>query len=133
MVDLSRKISESSEGVAKRDADRDSLFLKAVLRFPASKEEGEVRIRNLSAGGLMAEAPVQVARGEKVELNLRNIGWITGTVAWVAEGRIGIAFDQPIDPKVARKPVGQGESDVPFYLKKLDRQEDSKKRNLRPI
>ena len=133
MVDLSQNISDSEGGVAKRDADRDSLFLKAVLRFPASKEEGEVRIRNLSAGGLMAEAPVQVARGEKVELNLRNIGWITGTVAWVAEGRIGIAFDQPIDPKVARKPVGQGDSEVPFYLKKLDRQQDKNKRNLRPI
>lgn len=105
---------------AKRGQDRDSLLLKAVLRFPSSGNEGEVRIRNLSAGGLMAETPARVARGEVVEVNLRNIGWITGHVAWITEGRLGIAFDHPIDPKDARKPSGQGDLDMPHYLKKLN-------------
>jgi PilZ domain len=71
-------------GAPARDADRDSLLLKAVLRFETIKEDKEVRIRNLSAGGLMAEAPLRVARGEKVEINLRNVGWISGTVAWAS-------------------------------------------------
>lgn len=104
---------------AQRNEDRDSLFLKAVLRFPVSDVEGEVRIRNLSAGGLMAEAPVRVARGEKVEINLRTIGWISGSVAWVTEGRLGIAFDHPIDPKAARNPVGASNVELPRYLQKL--------------
>ena len=99
--------------------DRDSLLLKAILRFPNANDESEVRIRNLSAGGLMAEVPVRVARGEPVEINLRSIGWITGHVAWVTEGRIGIAFEHPINPKDARKPVG-GEMDLPPHLKKLN-------------
>ncbi len=132
MVDPSHNFSESS-GVAKREIDRDSLFLKADLRFTSSNAQGEVRIRNLSAGGLMAEAPVQVARGEKVELNLRNVGWISGVVAWVAEGRIGIAFDHPIDPKAVRKPIGQSESDVPYYLKRIDIQQEKSRRNLRRV
>ncbi len=110
-----------SQSAAKRDADRDSLLLKATLKFSVSGEQGEVRIRNLSAGGLMAEAPVRVARGERVEVQLRNIGWIGGNVAWVAEGRIGIAFDHPIDPKVARNPVGTKELDLPTHLKKLNK------------
>ncbi|NJM50184.1 MAG: PilZ domain-containing protein [Sphingomonadales bacterium] len=110
----------SSPADIKRGQDRDSLFLKAILRFPSTDAEGEVRIRNLSAGGLMAEAPVRVARGEKVEVNLRNIGWIGGSVAWVTEGRIGIAFDHPIDPKAARKPAADTHAHVPHYLKKLD-------------
>lgn len=105
---------------AKRGLDRDSLLLKAVLRFPRTKDEGEVRIRNLSAGGLMAEAPLRVARGEAVEIHLRSIGWISGHVAWVTEGRLGIAFDHPINPKDARKPVGTSEHEVPTYLKKLN-------------
>ncbi|MGB5077836.1 MAG: PilZ domain-containing protein [Sphingorhabdus sp.] len=105
---------------AKRGTDRDSLLLKAILRFPASNNEGEVRIRNLSAGGLMAEAPVRVTRGEVVEIHLRSIGWITGHVAWITEGRLGIAFDHPINPKDARKPVGGHELDLPPYLKKLN-------------
>lgn len=106
----------------KRGLDRDSLLLKANLRFPRTKDEGEVRIRNLSAGGLMAEAPLRVARGELVEIHLRSIGWITGHVAWVTEGRLGIAFDHPINPKDARKSVGSTEYEIPTYLKKLDKQ-----------
>jgi hypothetical protein len=109
-----------SAAEVQRNEDRDSLFLKAVLRFPTSDVEGEVRIRNLSAGGLMAEAPVRVARGEKVEINLRSIGWISGSVAWVTEGRLGIAFDHPIDPKSARNSVGSNNVELPFYLQKLD-------------
>lgn len=111
---------KSEAPAAKRGLDRDSLLLKAVLRFPRTKDEGEVRIRNLSAGGLMAEAPLRVARGELVEINLRSIGWISGHVAWVTEGRLGIAFDHPINPKDARKPVGSSEIEMPNYLKKLN-------------
>ena len=113
-------LSKDNSASAKRGMDRDSLFLKAILRFGSSKIENEVRIRNLSAGGLMAEAPLRVTRGERVEINMRNIGWITGHVAWVTEGRIGIAFDHPIDPMDVRKPVGNSESELPNYLKKLN-------------
>lgn len=112
---------------AKRGTDRDSLLLKAVLRFPASKNEGEVRIRNLSAGGLMAETPARVTRGEVVEINLRSIGWITGHVVWITEGRIGIAFDHPINPKDARKPVGTSPLELPPHLKKLNSTTDRSK------
>jgi PilZ domain len=111
---------KSDSAAAKRGTNRDSLLLKAILRFPSTQEEREVRIRNLSAGGLMAEVPVRVTRGESVEINLRSIGWITGHVAWITEGRIGIAFDHPINPKDARKPTGSGELDIPPYLKKLN-------------
>lgn len=107
-----------------RSNDRNSLLLKAVLRFPASRAEGEVRVRNLSSGGLMAEAAIQASRGEVVEVNLKSLGWITGRVAWIAESRFGIAFDYPIDPKAARQSIGKADDGdrVPHYLKKLDRQ-----------
>ena len=100
--------------------DRDSLFLKAEMRLPEKGLEIEARVRNLSSGGLMAEAPVHVDRGDSVEINMRNIGWIGGSVAWTSEGRFGVAFNQPIDPKIVRKPVGQANLDVPTYLRKLD-------------
>ncbi|MEO9599704.1 PilZ domain-containing protein [Parasphingorhabdus sp.] len=101
----------------KRALDRDSLFLKAELRFIDGDNCGEVRVRNLSAGGLMAEASVLAKRGDKVQMELRNIGLVTGHVAWVAQGRLGVAFDHPIDPKLARKPVGQKKSELPRYLR----------------
>lgn len=133
MIEKHSTFAPDSANGAKRNQDRDSLFLKATLHFATSANPGEVRIRNLSAGGLMAEAAVQVPRGEKVELQLRNIGWIRGTVAWVAEGRIGIAFEHPIDPKMARKPVGQAQSDLPRYLDKINKDQETIKRNLRRI
>jgi hypothetical protein len=113
-------LKSDGQAAAKRGMNRDSLLLKAVLRFPNAGEEREVRIRNLSTGGLMAEVPVRVVRGEPVEINLRSIGWISGHVAWVTEGRLGIAFDHPINPKDARKPVGTVELEMPPYLKKLN-------------
>jgi hypothetical protein len=117
---MNDSFGEDNMAAAKRGMDRDSLFLKAVLRFPSTKEEREVRIRNLSAGGLMAEIPTNVSRGEQVEINLRSIGWVSGHIAWVTEGRVGIAFDHPINPKDARKPVSAGELELPNYLKKLN-------------
>lgn len=117
---MNHSFDDNNMAAVKRSMDRDSLLLKAVLRFPVAQDEREVRIRNLSAGGLMAEVPIQVSRGEAVEVHLRSIGWITGHIAWVTEGRIGIAFDHPINPKDARKPVGATESELPNYLKKLN-------------
>jgi hypothetical protein len=114
----------------KRINNRNSLLVKAVLRFPSSGDEGEVRVRNISSGGLMAEAPLRYPRGEVVEVQLRNIGWVTGKVAWVAETRFGIAFDYPIDTKATTQKTGPG-FQVPRYLEKLNKAEPTKK--LRPL
>jgi PilZ domain len=115
-------IDADSNSDSKRSNNRNSLLLKAVLRFPGSGQEREVRVRNLSSGGLMAEAPVQASRGEVVEVNLKNMGWITGKVAWVAESRFGVAFDYPIDPKAARQNISSNAVDenMPHYLRKLN-------------
>lgn len=110
-----------SDSAVKRDADRDSLFLTANLRFFDGGEEGQVRVRNLSGGGLMAEAAVQATRGTRLEIELRNIGWISGKVAWVAEKKLGISFDHPIDPKIVRMPVGANKSQLPQHLKNINK------------
>ena len=40
-----------------------------------------------------------------------------GTVAWVQDSRIGIAFDKEIDPKQVRARVGVSESIVPTHIR----------------
>lgn len=95
------------DGAYNRQDTRDSLFLTAECRLAGSSQPGEmVRVRNLSAGGLMAEYPAGLPYGERVEFDVRGIGWVPGQVAWSAAGRIGVAFDRQIDPMLARKPVG---------------------------
>ena len=116
----------------KRGQNRDSLFVKAVLRFPVSGDEREVRVRNISSGGLMAEAPLRTPRGDPIEVQLRNIGWVSGKVAWVAESRFGIAFDYPIDPKMLSVRESSG-YEVPRYLAKIDQPKALAPKRLRPL
>jgi len=105
----------SDDPSRQRSAARDSLLLSAQLRVEG-EAEATVRVRNLSAGGLMAEYAQPVDVGTAVEVDVRGVGWVAGRIAWKAEGRVGIAFDREIDPMAARKPVGNG-THTPRYAK----------------
>ncbi len=85
-----------------RQVNRDSLFLLAQVRVDGQDEVCRVKVRNLSAGGMMAEGPIKVARGALVHVELRNLGWVEGSVAWKQDNRFGIAFVDAIDPMLAR-------------------------------
>lgn len=100
-----------------RAGARDSLLLTAQFRLEG-KPEVQVRVRNLSSGGLMAEYATPIPSGTPVDVEVRGVGWITGRIAWSAEGRVGVAFDHEIDPMLARKPVGQGKG-TPSYVKPI--------------
>ena len=96
---------DSEERAAQlRASPRDSMFVMAALRRPGGPEVA-IKVRNLSAGGLMAEASSGFSRGEPIEVELRGIGAVGGRIAWTAGGRIGIAFENAIDPMLARRPV----------------------------
>lgn len=103
-----------------RSADRDSLFMQANLTLPGQAAPMVVRVRNLSAGGMLAEAPVRgVAQGAVVEIELRNVGFVPGRIVWVGEGKFGIAFDRPVDPLAVRRQVVQ-KMDVPPHISALN-------------
>lgn len=111
--------SSADDGAHKRNQNRDSLFLVAQFRLSAQRDVvRQVRIRNLSAGGLMAEIADPIAQGASVEFDVRGIGWVPGRVAWSVAGRIGVAFDHPIDPVLARKPVTGG-AKAPLVVKPI--------------
>ncbi|WP_435418927.1 PilZ domain-containing protein [Parerythrobacter aurantius] len=102
-----------------RHISRDSLFLMAELRLEGATAVERVKVRNLSAGGMMAEGPMRVLRGSRLAIKLRNIDWVEGSVAWVQDNRFGIAFDHEIDPAQARAPVGSSGDDfsAPRYTR----------------
>ena len=85
-----------------RLANRDSMFLQARI-VRRGCPDLTLRVRNLSSGGMMAETGDAFAVGDAVQVELRTIGLIEARVAWVRSSRIGIAFDRPVDPKLARK------------------------------
>jgi len=93
-------------GMDTRSLARDSLFLLATLQIEQQPDRHRVRVRNLSDGGMMAEGQnIRVQRGHRVVVELRNVGQVTGSVAWVQDDRFGIAFDSEIDSQRARRPL----------------------------
>jgi hypothetical protein len=102
-----------------RQVSRDSLFLLAQLKVDGREGETRVKVRNLSSGGMMAEGDVAVMRGSLVSVELRNLGWVEGTVAWKQENRFGIAFVNDIDPAVVRAPAASQAStfSAPHYTR----------------
>jgi len=96
---------------------RDSLFIMADLRVDGREGEHRIKVRNLSAGGMMGEGPVRVMRGAVVEVKIRNVGWVEGSVAWVQDSRFGIAFRDEIDPMVARAPIVAADEGTPRFMR----------------
>lgn len=88
-----------------RESVRDSLFILANIAAVDGGLAFVGRVRNLSAGGMMVEAPATPGINDRFGIDLRGVGHITGRVAWARDGKIGFAFDNPIDPRLARKPV----------------------------
>lgn len=91
--------------------------MMADLRLDGADETHRVKIRNLSSGGMMAEADLKVVRGCRLEIELRNVGKVDGTVAWVQDNRFGISFASEIDPKRVRAPVGSQDAAAPRYVR----------------
>jgi len=98
-------------GVDTRSVSRDSLFLLATIRVEQEVETHRIRVRNLSDGGMMGEGNLRIQRGNRLEIELRNIGRIMGSVAWVQDNRFGIAFDAEVDSHRARKSAGDASAD----------------------
>lgn len=108
--------------VETRHIPRDSLFLAADVRLDGVSERFRVKVRNLSPGGMMAEGSVPVTRGARLLIDLRNIGLVEGSVAWVQENRFGIAFADEIDPKRARAPADNSAGDTGYAHRSLHHQ-----------
>lgn len=107
-------------GVETRYIARDSMFILAEIRMEGADSAQRVRVRNLSAGGMMAEGDISVMRGARLQISLRNVGTVSGTVAWVQDNRFGIAFAEDIDPMQARASLAnaeQGDLVIPRYLR----------------
>lgn len=106
-----------------RILERDSLFLMAelVVESPGSGEAvgaaERVKVKNLSSGGMMVEGDLRLKRGTRVAVELRNIGPVAGVVVWVRAPRFGVAFEEEIDPKLARTQVYGGDKEAPVFAR----------------
>lgn len=102
-----------------RASERLNFFLGTTLSLEG-RSPLSARVRNLSGGGMMVELSEEpepeLARGDRLIAELRNIGRAKGEIAWVRGRRFGIKFDRDIDPELARKPIVAGEG-TPAFVK----------------
>ncbi|MDP9423728.1 MAG: PilZ domain-containing protein [Pseudomonadota bacterium] len=90
---LSTSVPRPSE---RRSDERLIAMLRVAKLKDAQGREQLIRVRNVSAGGLMAEIghPVNVDDVFSLELSSQTI---PSTVVWIREGTAGFKFDQNID------------------------------------
>jgi hypothetical protein len=80
----------------RRDDPRALSTLRLAKLTEADGREQLIRLRNVSAGGLMAEIGLPLVVGDQVALDL-NSQAIPATVVWTREGTVGLKYDQNVD------------------------------------
>jgi len=81
---------------AERRADDQLIPLLKVAKLVTDGGERLMRVRNISAGGVMGEVSDPPAVDEHVAVELSSQK-IPSTVTWIREGLVGIKFDQSVD------------------------------------
>jgi PilZ domain len=101
---------------SQREKSRESTFLGAHILFEGAKEPVSARIRNISSGGMMVDSAKSYPKDLRLTAVIKGIGEVAGQVAWATATRVGIVFDDQIDPKNARIQV-KSTQPVPSYNK----------------
>lgn len=109
---------ETEAEASARTKARDSLFLQARMAVAGHAAPLSVRVRNLSAGGMLAETLAVLAEGAAVIVELPNIGTVSGSIVWVRDGKFGVAFATAIDPQAARRKV-KTKTEIPMVVSGL--------------
>ncbi|WP_332811693.1 hypothetical protein [Sphingomonas sp.] len=79
-----------------RKPDRVRVLLATQMRV-AGRPDIAVDVRNISARGFMADAPLGMVIGSDVMLYLPGIGWSLASVRWSVGNRFGGRFSDSID------------------------------------
>jgi hypothetical protein len=93
MVSLSTAVPRPAE---RRGDERVSAMLRVGKLTSASGEQQLVKVKNLSAGGLMAIVTKTPEINEHVSVELSSQK-IPATVVWTRDDTVGVKFDQNVD------------------------------------
>jgi hypothetical protein len=118
---------DTETSVETRDKSRESIFLGAVISLGNQRQSLNVRVRNISSGGMMIDLAGPQPKGLAVVAEMKGIGEIRGRIAWSTENRAGIAFDRTVDPKLARHTPAAAPA-APFYAKPVLSHGDTSRR-----
>jgi hypothetical protein len=82
--------------IERREDERICAMLRVAKLVDPAGNQQLIRLKNLSAGGIMAIVPHPPAVGDQVQVELSSQK-IPSTVAWTREDLVGFKFDQNVD------------------------------------
>lgn len=89
---------------------RFSRLLACGMRL-ADGEVIDIRVRNISAGGLGAKSDREVQPGQRGEVALPGFGTVAGEIVWVRGDQFGMRFAAPIEPARVTVAIGRRQTD----------------------
>lgn len=88
-------------------------------------DEHSVRLRNISASGVLIDSQVEFPAGAEVLLDLGDSGQFFANVSWSRAGQAGLVFQQPFEMSAlakARPEIAPQNAKAPTYLDLVPRQ-----------
>jgi len=93
LFSLSTQVPRPTE----RRTEERLLTILPVAKLVSESANFICRIKNISAGGLMAEVNCPLQVGAEIYIELNSEQRIPGQVVWTRPGSLGIKFDQDVD------------------------------------
>jgi diguanylate cyclase (GGDEF)-like protein len=113
---IANSATVEADGFACVREPRHRLMRRAVASIEG--EMVEVRLRNISSMGALAECPQPVAPETQLTIDIVGVGPVRGIVRWAQSGQFGVQFDGPFDlGRLAPKKEKPGSSVLrPWYV-----------------
>ncbi|MBK5265240.1 MAG: PilZ domain-containing protein [Alphaproteobacteria bacterium] len=80
-----------------RQSERQVVTVRWVAKLTAANGQELCLIRNISAGGVMANVYSSHELGEKISLEIRSGQQLDGEIMWMRDGCIGVHFFSDVD------------------------------------
>jgi EAL domain-containing protein (putative c-di-GMP-specific phosphodiesterase class I) len=115
--ELANAVTVEADGYQCIREPRHRLMRRAVVRI--DDELTELKLRNISSMGALAECDIPVTPGTLLTIDIVGVGPVAGTVRWAQAGKFGVQFGEQFD--LARlAPKKQKSNDVtmlrPWYV-----------------
>ncbi|QNN65489.1 EAL domain-containing protein [Sphingomonas rhizophila] len=103
---MANSMRVEADGYSCVRAPRQRLMRRAIASIGG--ETKEIRLRNISSMGALAECDQVVTPGETMTIDIVGVGPVIGTVRWAQSGKFGLQFTEQFDlgrlaPKVERR------------------------------
>ena len=92
---IANSVTVEAEGFACVREPRQRLMRRALAAIEG--ERVELRLRNISSMGALAECEVPVAPGTVITIDILGVGPVRGVVRWAQSRRFGVQFESEFD------------------------------------